>query len=322
MGTLRGSSRAETSAAFNDLTTNYLTALFDVCLRETEREAGRRLTDRALPAVYLTGGHSRGRPYDEDYDFVVLTATDDADSHELAERTIVRMNRQIARRGVIAQYHFGDRLGRFVTSLDDLVEWLSGDEADLFVDRCQLLGSRLIVGSQKVEEDLIDRILRPQVFERWEEFTESLGREIHERRARYRIIEEGVIHLKEMPGGLRELDLGLMAAGARLGVRQLTGEWLYSRLTELDPDNSESYGILREASHFLIQLRSVYRVAVAASDVMEQGYMTPTARILGYDGRSGEEPAVQLFREIRERAAEAAGAVDRLLEAAGAPRTA
>jgi hypothetical protein len=320
MGTLRGASRADTCAAFTELTTNYLTALFDVCLRETEREAGRRLTDRALPALYLTGGYSRGRPYDEDYDLVVLTAAEDAESRELAERTVVRMNRQIARRGVIAQFHFGNRLGRFVTGLDELVEWLSGTGEDLFVDRCQLLGSRLIVGSQKVEQELVERILRPQVFERWEEFTESLSHEVHERRARYHDIEQGVIHLKEMPGGIRELDLGLMAAGARLGLRDLTGEGLYERVADLDPDNAESYAVLSEACHFLVELRSVYRVAVAASDVMEKDYMNPTARILGYYGGGGEEPADQLFREIRERAAEAARAVDRLLATASAGR--
>ena len=313
MGTLRGASRSDTCAAFAELTTNYLTALFDVCLREAEREAGRRLTDRALPALYLTGGNSRGRPYDEDYDLAVLTAAEDTESRELAERTIVLMNRQIARRGVIAQYHFGNRLGRFVTGLDELIEWLSGPDEDLFVDRCQLLGSRLIVGNQKVEHELAERILRPQVFERWEEFTESLRREIHARRERYHDIKEGVIHLKEMPGGLRELDLALMATGARLGLRDLTGEGLYDRLTIRDPDNAESYVVLSEACHFLVQLRSVYRVGVAASDVMEREYLTPTARILGYDGGTGQEPAEQLFREIRERAAEASGAVDRLL---------
>jgi UTP:GlnB (protein PII) uridylyltransferase len=169
------------------------------------------------------------------------------------------------------------------------------------------------VGNQKVEYELAERILRPQVFERWEEFTESLRREIHARRARYHDIEEGVIHLKEIPGGLRELDLCLMAAGARLGLRDLTGEGLYDRLTIRDPDNAESYVVLSEACHFLVQLRSVYRVGVAASDVMEREYLTPTARILGYDGGTGQEPAEQLFREIRERAAEASGAVDRLL---------
>jgi hypothetical protein len=320
MGTLRGSSRADTCAAFTELTTNYLTALFDVCLRETEREAGGRLADRALPAIYLTGGHSRGRPYDEDYDLVVLTAAEDAESRELAERTVVRMNRQIARRGVIAQYHFGERLGKFVASLDELVEWLSRPDDDLFVDRCQLLGSRLIVGSQRVEQELVARILRPQVFERWEEFTASLGREVSERRERYRDIEEGVIHLKEMPGGLRELDLGLMAAGARLGLRNLTGEGLYDRLAGSDAEHAESYAVLGEVCHFFVQLRSVYRVAVAASDVLERAYSNPVARILGYDGGAGEEPADQLFLEIRKRSSEAAGAIDRLLAATGAGR--
>ena len=35
---------------------------------------------------------------------------------------------------------------------------LAGEEDDLFVDRCQLLGSRMVTGSPRVEEALIDRI--------------------------------------------------------------------------------------------------------------------------------------------------------------------
>ena len=75
MGTLRKASRADTVAAFTELTGTYLSDVFDVCLREVEREAGRRLPDRDLLAVYLTGGYARGRPYDEDYDLVVDAET-------------------------------------------------------------------------------------------------------------------------------------------------------------------------------------------------------------------------------------------------------
>lgn len=58
---------------------------------------------------------------------------------------VIHMNRQIARRGVIAQYRLGDGLGRFVTGLDDLAEFFSHEQDDLFVDRCQLLGSWQVV---------------------------------------------------------------------------------------------------------------------------------------------------------------------------------
>jgi hypothetical protein len=313
MGTLRKASRADTVASFTELTSTYLSDIFDICLREVEREAGRRLPDRDLLAVYLTGGYARGRPYDEDYDLVALTVSTDEEARGLAERAVAKMNRQIARRGVIAQYRFGDRLGHFVTRMDELEELLAGEEDDLFVDRCQLLGSRMVAGSPRVEEALIDRILRPQVFIGWKDFAARVAREVEERRERYSIADSSLLHLKEMPGGLREIDLTLAAARARLGLREPGGERLFGLLARLDAERSAEYRALGAASDFLVQVRSVYRVTGAASDVIEREFLELPARLLGYTGLSEGAPAARLFADIRRKTTSAAQAVNRLL---------
>ena len=316
MGTLRGAGRAETCDAFRELTTTYLTNLFDLCLRQTEREAGQRLPERKLPAIYLTGGNARGRPYDEDYDLLVLTAESDDESRRLLERAVARMNRQIAKRGVIAQYRFGDRLGRFVTDIGELQSLLStGDDRDLFVDRCQLLGSWLVTGNPRVERKLVEQVLRPLVFDRWESFAEALAREIREHREGYRDPGAALVHLKEMPGGLREIDICLVAAAARLGLRDLSGEGVFDRLAEVDPDHTGTYRILGETCAFLVQLRSIYRVSAAASDVVEREFLEPAARILVGSDTDELDAVDTLFREIRDRASTCAKAVSDYLEA-------
>jgi hypothetical protein len=317
MGTLGGASRIETCSRFGALTSTYLTDVFDVCLRETERDEGRRLPERALPAVYLSGGTARGRPYDEDYDLVVVVAVEDPESRQIIERALARLNRQVARRGVLAQYRFGDRTGRFATGLNELAELLSGDDDDLFVDRCQLLSTRPVVGSPRVEQELVERIFQPLIFDPWKEFAERLAREVWERRERYRDMGPGIIHLKEMPGGLREIDLCLAAAAARLGQRELAGEETFARLSALDPDRAEPYAVLGKTCDFLVDLRSIYRVTVAASDVIEREFLGPAARILGYEPLSGEDPVDRLFEDIREHAWASAQAVSDLFENVG-----
>jgi hypothetical protein len=316
MGTLRGVSRSDTCAAFTDLSTTYLSDVFDVCLRETEREAGRQMPDRDLLAIYLCGGHGRCRPYDEDYDLLVLLASDDEEARRLAEQAVARMNRQIAKRGVIAQYRLGERLGSFVSRIDQLEELLSGDDDDLFVDRCQVLGSRMVAGSPRVEEILVDRIIRPQIYERAEEFGRRVSREIRERREhREHIVrpDSRFVHIKEMPGGLREIDLCLTAIRARLNLRQPGGEDLVERLSLADPDRIDEYRGLGAASDFLVMLRSVYRVTVAASDVVEGEYLEVPARLLGYTHTAAGEPGDHLFREIDLRTQAAARAIERVL---------
>ena len=181
------------------------------------------------------------------------------------------MNREIARRGVVAQYRLGERLGGFVTPLADLVRLLAGRDDGLFVDRCQLLGARMITGGRKIEEALREKVLRPLVFGEADAFIARVAREIRERRAAFRPMFEGTIHLKEVPGGLREIDLCLAAEKARLGAWEAVDDDLFGGLARRDPGRRPLYDSLSAASDFLVAVRSVCRVCIAASDEPARG---------------------------------------------------
>jgi hypothetical protein len=316
MGTLRGQPIAKTRSEFAELTRAYLSGLLDACIREAEVESGSRLFNRDRLGIYLTGGNARGRPYDEDYDLLVLLDSKDPDERRLAERGIAFMNRQIARRGVVAQYRLGDRLGHFVTQLDELVDLMKTEEEDLFVDRCQVLASHLIVGSRRVEESLVERVIRP-ILERRGEFIVRVRQEILERRRAFPSVPENTLHLKEMPGGLRDIDLCLVALIAGLGLREHPGEGIFTSMIRLDPARGGLFGSIRDAAGFLVALRSAYRVSVVASDVVERDYLDSPARILGYEDRDGMKRKDLLFHDIRRRMEQAADVVIKLTETSG-----
>ena len=323
LATLRGTLSAAIRAEFSELTETYLAHLFDSCLREVERDEGTRLWQRDLLGIYLAGGHARRRPFDEDYDILAIMDSDQPDQRHLAERALVRMNQQIARRGLMAQYRLADRVGRFVTNLDELAAILRGDDEDLFVDRHQILGSRAIAGGRSIEEALQARIIRPLIFDRADEFTGCLVRELADRRKTLPRLPEGTLHLKGTAGGLREIDLCIAAAAVRLGVRTTAYDRL-DALARLDHRHAEQYETLREVDEFLVAVRSAYRVSVAAADTVERQHLGPAAAILGYghpeDPKAGEE----LFEEIVRQLAASKKAIDLLMAAApdGAIRTA
>jgi hypothetical protein len=319
MGTLRSEPDSLTRAAFAELTATYIDRLFGFCFREAERGFGGRTPERDRIGIFLSGGTARGRPYDEDYDLLALVdATNPAD-RRFAERVVVLMNRQIARRGVIAQYRLGEWLGHFATTLDELAELLSRDEDEFFVDRCQLLGSKMIAGSRSIQKQLVIRVLRPLVFAEAEAFSTRVVRELTERRQLARKQPAGTINIKEGAGGLREIDLCLAIAQARFGVWAAPRIDVFDQLGKRDENRANLYERLHRIYDFLVAVRSAYRVTVAATDVIERDQLPAPARILGYEGPDEAEAVGVLFADIERRLAESAQLVDELSEALACP---
>jgi hypothetical protein len=313
-GTLRGEPLAKTQAAFSELTATYLRRLFDFCCREVEQETGGWSLERDRMGIFLSGGNARGRPYDEDLDLLALLDSEDEAARLVTERVVVLMNGQIARRGVVTQYRLAEWRGRFVVTLDELVALLERAEDELFVDRCQLLGSRMIVGGRRVAERLQERVLRPLVFAQAEGFAARVAREIAERRRAEDPLPPGTVHLKEGPGGLREIDLVLAVAKARHGLWEAPGVDPFEALAALDAPQAGTYRALAGVNEFLVALRSVYRVAVAATDEVERAALAAPARLLGH---ADEDACGRLFTDLERRLRESRSLVDRLLAATG-----
>ncbi len=315
MGTLRGEPDRRAREGFSDLTTNYLDRLFDFCFREADRDARGRVPPRDRIGIFLAGGNARRRPYDEDYDVVALVDSDAPEDVLFAERVVMRMNRQIARRGIVAQYRLAEHVGRFVATLDEVAALLAGDRGDLFVDRCQLLGARRVVGSHGIEDLLCRRVIEPFLFDDAASFAERVAREIGERRRAHRPMPDGLVHLKEAPGGLREIDLSLAIAKARLRIWDPSRPDRVAEIGRIDPARAPLYEGLGEVYDFLVALRSAYRVTVVASDEIERSRLDAPARILGYENGTGDA-AHRLFEDLERRMAAAAAFVDELLSGA------
>jgi hypothetical protein len=313
LDTLRGTPIAFTRLLFSELTATYLERLFDLCFRQAERERGAWITGRDRIGLFLSGGNARGRPYDEDYDLLAIVDSDDEALRRFTERVIVLLNTQIARRGIIPQHRLAEWFGHYVASVGEVRELLESGEDGLFVDRCQLLASRLVVGNRRIVARLEEAILRPCIFDVAPAFIRRVAQEVDERRRAVRTVAPAHLHLKEDRGGLRELDLALASAKARFGLYGTPGVDPFIELGRADPEHAALYARLARINDLLVALRSAYRVTISATATVEREYLGPTARILGCEGRAERSAADALFDEAEQALQESGDLIDTLI---------
>jgi hypothetical protein len=315
MRTLRATPIAFTRGMFAELTSTYLERLFDLCFRQVEHETGGWVAGRDCIGLLLSGGNARGRPYDEDFDLIAILDSEDAAVREIAERVVVLMNGQIAQRGVIPQYRLAEWLGRHVATFDEVTELLQRDDRRLFVDRCQFLGSRLVIGGRRMATQVTERVMRPLIFADPLPFVDLVRQEIRERRRAKRTILRRSLHLKEDPGGLREIDLALAASKARHGVWETPGVDPFHELARRDRPLAATYRRMAVINDFFVSVRSVYRVTVSATATIEPEFLVAPARLLGVDSTHERGAADRLYQDIAETLHESADLVDRILDA-------
>jgi len=179
------------------------------------------------------------------------------------------------------------------------------------VDRCQLLGARMITGGRKIEEALREKVLGPHVFLEAAAFSARVAREVRERRAAFGPSADGSVHLKKVRGGLREIDLALAAEKARLAAWEAVEDDPFGSLARRDPSRRTAYEALAAANDFLVAVRSACRVSIAAVDEIHRDHLARPARILGYG--AAPDPAVALLTDLERHTAAAARAVEELL---------
>jgi UTP:GlnB (protein PII) uridylyltransferase len=297
--TLRNVPVQDTNLEFTQLADKYLNTLFDICRQEVQEEIGHRVLTRDLLAVYAAGGLARAQAYDDDFDIIVLLDSDDPEVVEYASRVISRMNADILKRGTLPHYKLVERFGTYVVQLDDLAGLLSSDSQDVFIEKSQVLGLRLVMGSPKFERKLGTRAIEPHIFDRFEDYVRQVVQEIRSRHEDATVPSEDI---KESPGGLRDIELVSLLYKAKLRIREPIGGEIFERFAQADPGHSREIRKLWRGFNALRGLRDVYRLTVAATDLVEREHLDRPAAVMGYE--SGEE-LHEMYSEVRKETLEA-----------------
>jgi ferredoxin len=296
--TLAGGSIQERNVRFTEFSDVYIQSLFDLCRQQVEEESGEPVDTRDLLALYAAGGNAREQAFDDDYDMFFVLNSEDEDVRAHCNRIAAKMNSEIAKRGVLPHYRLADHFGHYVTLACEIQQLLTAQGEDVFVDQSQILGSRMVVGSRKFEEEFEEQMIGPLIFRDSERYARQMIAEVQ---SRHKAESSGTpcTDIKECRGGLRDIEMMLLVIKAKYGVRLHLGERFMDLIVDIRKEHASKIRVLRDAQYFLKNLRDIHRLTSGNDDFIQQESLVAAARAMGLKEK-GEwhwEKVADQFRE-------------------------
>jgi len=307
---MAGAGCEQTDAEFIEFCDNYTLSLYEFCQQDVHLSLGYSMHTHDLFALYAAGGHAREQGFDDDYDMIVILDSTDIEEINYCNKIVGKMNSHILKRGILPHHRFADHFGSYVISFDQLADHLSSDSEDVFVDQSQVLSSRMLVGSSKLEGKLRQEIIDPHIFARGREYIEYMKREMKSRHAEEDNDQRNDI--KECRGGLRDIEMLLLMYEVKYKVRDPLSRKFLKRLVEIEPVNADKFVYVENHLNFIKNLRDLYRLKVAAHNVIDQEYLPPVAASMGYGDSA--EATEKLYNDFLTRTKQAAKVIEKLVD--------
>jgi len=311
--TLRGVPISTTNAEFTEFSDTFLQVLFDIDKQCVDEEMGGKVATRDLLAIFVAGGHAREQAYDDDYDLIILLNSKDEQMRRYCDRIANRMNSDILKRGTLPHYRLTDHFGHYVTLVDELELLFMRDGPEVFIDKSQILGSRMIIGSTKFGKEFEDRIIRPYIFNCSGKYIAQMIAEIRSRHLNEIGKRGDAINVKEGLGGLRDIEMILLAYKAKYGLREPIDRKLVKTLCEVECRHKKDFETLSLSFDFLRSARDAYRLIVSADNIFHPEYMDMPAGVLGF-GHPDE-----FIAAYRNCTTQVAGIIERMIADLEAP---
>jgi hypothetical protein len=308
---MAGAPCEQTDAEFTEFCDNYAQTLYELCQQDVHLSLGYSMHAHDLFALYAAGGHAREQGFDDDYDMIVILDSSEPEQIDYCNRIVGKMNSEILKRGILPHHRFADHFGSYVVSFSQMAEHLSGHSDDIFVDQSQILGSRMLEGSSRLECKLEQEIINPLIFARGEAYIEHMKEEM---RSRHMDNDPEECHnIKECCGGLRDIEMLMLMYKTKYRVRDPLSRKLLRRLIIMEPENAGKFKYIENHLNFIKKLRDLYRLKVAPRNVIEREALSTLAATMGY----GDAPDVgdRLYDDFILRTREAALEIKKLVDA-------
>ena len=279
IGTMHGVDLNITNRDFTEFCDNYMRKLFDICAEEVERESKVKVPSTDTLAILAAGGHARGKAYDDDYDLIAVVDTDDEVVIQHATRIVSKMNREILKRGVLPHYRMGEILNGFVSPISKITEYLKAEEEEGFIDLSQLLGARIIIGSDIMKSVIYQKILDRFIFSDKPRYIKRMVNEIRNRQESVGQCDEESCNIKETRGGLRDIEAIALMLKAFLGITDPIVKDFFREIKIYLPDLAKEIDDLGQSIYNLRTFRDLYRITVAAEDTFNPDYLSRLSAI-------------------------------------------
>ena len=305
---MAGSPCERTDAEFIEFCDNYTLSLYEYCQQVVHLSLGYSMHTYDLFALYATGGHAREQGFDDDFDMIVILDSDDSEQIEYCDKIVAKMNAQILKRGILPHHRFIDCFGNYTMSFDQLAEHLSSRRKEIFVDQSQILSSRMLVGSDRLERKLQEKIIGPLIFARGKEYIDYMREEIKSRHLT--ADSDHMNDVKECPGGLRDIEMLLLLYKTKHMTRDPLSRKFLQVLLEIEPEHAGDLRFLRDHLNFVKKLRDLYRLKVAAHNIISRETLRPVAASMGYG--DDDDAAGKLYGDFMKRTEKASGIIKKL----------
>lgn len=297
-------------AEFTEFSDSYLQMVFDICKQAVNEKIGGPIPTRDLIAIFTAGGYAREQAFDDDYDLIILLNEKDEDIHRYCNQIMMMMNNEIVKRGIMPHYRFADHFGHFITLVDDLDEFFSKDADDAFIDKSQILGARMIVGSTKFQKEFEDRIIRRHIYDKYDQYKSQM---IHEMKSRHQDKRNTNLNIKECKGGLRDIEILLLIYKSKYQLKEPLNRKLMETICEADSKHKDDLCALNKHFNFLKQLRDLYRLTVFAGNDLKIEFLEHAAKIMGYQDNNRVTAVDKLVRDYYQCTGQTHQIVERLV---------
>ena len=312
IGTLKGLDLYTTNNQFTEFCDKYLNKLFDICSDEIATENPAKMPNTDTIAILAAGGHARGQAYDDDYDLIAIVDTDNEEVVRYATKIISRMNRDIVKRGLLPHYRMGEVLNGFVNPMYKVIEYLASDKDDTFIDLSQLLGARMIIGSDHMRDKINKKILKPLIFNRKAFYIKRMIREVRSRHEKHTICDERC-NLKETRGGIRDIEAVALMIKVINGSTRAIDQKFFKHNMKKYPRLRTEMQILHDTDYLLRTIRNLYRITEAAEDEIQRNQLKGLSELM-HKGTAKKLLSKNIYKEIKSGLKSSATAVVKVMK--------
>ncbi|MBF0105313.1 MAG: hypothetical protein HQM16_08305 [Deltaproteobacteria bacterium] len=317
IGTLHGEELQTTNREFTEFCDNYIRELFHICEKEIEAQSGSEVPSADNFAILVAGGHGRMEAYDDDYDLIAIVDDNDPAVLKYTTRIVTRMNREILKRGLLPHYRLAEKLGGFVNTTRGVSDYFLSEDEEVFIDLSQILGARMIIGSEEMEFVVRKDILEKYIFRQKAAYIRKMCQEIHSRQHSKTNDPREFCQIKETTGGLRDIEAVALILKAFTGRHMILADDFFTQIKQDLPSLSFELDAITETKHFLRTIRDLYRLVVAAEEEISQDHLVRLVSVFkGHQYKQYKElkDAKMIMQKIRATLKKSAAACDVVMD--------
>jgi UTP:GlnB (protein PII) uridylyltransferase len=212
----------------------------------------------------------------------------------------------------MTHYRFMEHFNDYVIPLSALEAFFAASRDGDFIEKSQILESRLIVGTAAFEEQYHERIIRRFIFADADRYIADMRAEMASRHASVGDVIP-MTNLKECVGGLRDIVMTTLVYKARYGIRDPLTVNILEAIARLFPEAGVELRSLHNSLCFLKTLRDVYRLTICVDDDIDFDQADVVAEILGFEGDGTADRCARMRDAYARTTAKVAAEVRSLL---------